>query len=51
FRGKPVPNVTWNKPDTDLRTRANIDTSDNCTSLTIEKATRNDSGKYTLTLQ
>uniref|UniRef100_A0A8C8ASV5 Titin n=1 Tax=Otus sunia TaxID=257818 RepID=A0A8C8ASV5_9STRI len=51
FRGKPVPNVTWNKPDTDLRTRASIDTSDNCTSLTIEKATRNDSGKYTLTLQ
>uniref|UniRef100_A0A8D0FRM1 Titin n=1 Tax=Strix occidentalis caurina TaxID=311401 RepID=A0A8D0FRM1_STROC len=51
FRGKPVPNVTWNKPDTDLRTRASIDTSDNCTSLSIEKATRNDSGKYTLTLQ
>uniref|UniRef100_A0A493U2S8 Titin n=1 Tax=Anas platyrhynchos platyrhynchos TaxID=8840 RepID=A0A493U2S8_ANAPP len=51
FRGKPVPNVTWNKPDTDLRTRASIDISDNRTSLTIEKATRNDSGKYTLTLQ
>ncbi|KFV82012.1 Titin, partial [Struthio camelus australis] len=51
FRGKPVPNVTWNKPETDLRTRASIDTSDKCTSLTIEKATRNDSGKYTLTLQ
>uniref|UniRef100_A0A8C3Y3I7 Titin n=1 Tax=Catharus ustulatus TaxID=91951 RepID=A0A8C3Y3I7_CATUS len=51
FRGKPIPNVTWNKPDTDLRTRASIDTSSNCTSLTIEKATRNDSGKYTLTLQ
>uniref|UniRef100_A0A8B9IWD9 Titin n=2 Tax=Amazona TaxID=12929 RepID=A0A8B9IWD9_9PSIT len=51
FRGKPVPNVTWNKPDTDLRIRASIDTSDSCTSLTIEKATRNDSGKYTLTLQ
>uniref|UniRef100_A0A803TRI1 Titin n=1 Tax=Anolis carolinensis TaxID=28377 RepID=A0A803TRI1_ANOCA len=51
FRGKPVPNVQWSKPDTDLRTQANIDSSDNCTSLTIEKATRNDSGKYTLTLQ
>uniref|UniRef100_A0A8C6ZZ25 Titin n=1 Tax=Nothoprocta perdicaria TaxID=30464 RepID=A0A8C6ZZ25_NOTPE len=51
FRGKPIPNVSWNKPETDLRTRASIDTSDNCTSLTIEKATRNDSGKYTLTLQ
>uniref|UniRef100_A0A8C3S6J0 Titin n=1 Tax=Chelydra serpentina TaxID=8475 RepID=A0A8C3S6J0_CHESE len=51
FRGKPVPNVMWNKPETDLRTRASIDSSDYCTSLTIEKATRNDSGKYTLTLQ
>lgn len=51
FRGKPIPNVLWSKPDCDLRTRANIDSSDNCTSLTIEKATRNDSGKYTLTLQ
>uniref|UniRef100_A0A8C6X0J1 Titin n=2 Tax=Elapinae TaxID=42168 RepID=A0A8C6X0J1_NAJNA len=51
FRGKPIPNVLWSKPDTDLRTRANIDSSDNRTSLTVEKATRNDSGKYTLTLQ
>uniref|UniRef100_A0A674JYI5 Titin n=1 Tax=Terrapene triunguis TaxID=2587831 RepID=A0A674JYI5_9SAUR len=51
FRGKPVPNVMWNKPETDLRTRASIDSSDYCTSLTIEKATRNDSGKYALTLQ
>uniref|UniRef100_A0A670HYW5 Titin n=1 Tax=Podarcis muralis TaxID=64176 RepID=A0A670HYW5_PODMU len=51
FRGKPIPNVMWSKPDTDLRTRASIDTSDNRTSITVEKATRNDSGKYTLTLQ
>lgn len=51
FRGRPIPNIIWNKPDTDLRTRAAIDSSDHCTSLTIEKATRNDSGKYTLTLQ
>uniref|UniRef100_A0A7M4F5X1 Titin n=1 Tax=Crocodylus porosus TaxID=8502 RepID=A0A7M4F5X1_CROPO len=51
FRGKPVPNVMWSKPDTDLHSRASIDTSDHSTSLTIEKATRNDSGKYTLTLQ
>uniref|UniRef100_A0A6I8R0Z2 Titin n=1 Tax=Xenopus tropicalis TaxID=8364 RepID=A0A6I8R0Z2_XENTR len=51
FRGKPVPNVMWSKPDIDLRSRAAIDTTDSRTSLTIEKATRNDSGKYTLTLQ
>lgn len=51
YRGKPVPNVMWSKPDSDLRARATIDTTDTRTSLSIEKATRNDSGKYTLTLQ
>uniref|UniRef100_A0A3Q3XA26 Titin n=1 Tax=Mola mola TaxID=94237 RepID=A0A3Q3XA26_MOLML len=50
FRGRPVPTVTWNKPDVDLRVRAVIDTTDTFTSITLEKATRNDSGKYTVTL-
>uniref|UniRef100_A0A3P8SRY5 Titin n=1 Tax=Amphiprion percula TaxID=161767 RepID=A0A3P8SRY5_AMPPE len=47
FRGKPIPSVTWTKPDVDLRVRAVIDTTDTFTSITLEKATRNDSGKYT----
>uniref|UniRef100_A0A3B3Q9G4 Titin n=1 Tax=Paramormyrops kingsleyae TaxID=1676925 RepID=A0A3B3Q9G4_9TELE len=51
FKGKPVPNVIWNKADVDLRVRASIDTSDTCTSITVEQATRNDSGKYTVSLQ
>lgn len=51
FEGKPVPHVMWNKPDVDLRVRAAIDITDNCTSITIEQATRDDSGKYTVTLQ
>lgn len=50
FRGKPIPTVTWTKPDVDLRVRAVIDTTDTFTSITLEKATRNDSGKYTVTL-
>uniref|UniRef100_A0A3Q3GH12 Titin n=1 Tax=Labrus bergylta TaxID=56723 RepID=A0A3Q3GH12_9LABR len=50
FRGKPIPNATWTKPDVDLRVRAVIDTTDTFTSITLEKATRNDSGKYTVTL-
>uniref|UniRef100_A0A7N8WKS1 Titin n=1 Tax=Mastacembelus armatus TaxID=205130 RepID=A0A7N8WKS1_9TELE len=50
FRGKPIPSVTWTKTDVDLRVRAVIDTTDTFTSITLEKATRNDSGKYTLTL-
>uniref|UniRef100_A0A4W6E447 Titin n=1 Tax=Lates calcarifer TaxID=8187 RepID=A0A4W6E447_LATCA len=50
FRGKPIPSVSWTKPDVDLRVRAVIDTTDTFTSITLEKATRNDSGKYTVTL-
>uniref|UniRef100_A0A8C2ZLK8 Titin n=1 Tax=Cyclopterus lumpus TaxID=8103 RepID=A0A8C2ZLK8_CYCLU len=50
FRGKPIPSVTWTKHDIDLRVRAAIDTTDTFTSITLEKATRNDSGKYTITL-
>uniref|UniRef100_A0A3B3UXH4 Titin n=1 Tax=Poecilia latipinna TaxID=48699 RepID=A0A3B3UXH4_9TELE len=50
FRGKPIPTVSWTKPDIDLRVRAVIDTTDTFTSITLEKATRNDSGKYTVTL-
>uniref|UniRef100_A0A669F240 Titin n=1 Tax=Oreochromis niloticus TaxID=8128 RepID=A0A669F240_ORENI len=50
FKGKPIPSVTWAKADVDLRVRAVIDTTDTFTSITLEKATRNDSGKYTVTL-
>eukprot|EP00063_Salmo_salar_P057342 XP_014032177.1 PREDICTED: titin-like [Salmo salar] len=51
FRGKPVPNVMWDKADVDLRVRASIHTTDTVTSITVEQATRDDSGKYTVTLQ
>uniref|UniRef100_A0A8C9S0T9 Titin-like n=1 Tax=Scleropages formosus TaxID=113540 RepID=A0A8C9S0T9_SCLFO len=43
FKGKPVPSVVWEKDDINLKERASIDTSDACTSLTAEKATRYDS--------
>uniref|UniRef100_A0A671S2B1 Titin n=1 Tax=Sinocyclocheilus anshuiensis TaxID=1608454 RepID=A0A671S2B1_9TELE len=48
--GKPVPSVTWNKEEVDLKARASIETTETCTSVTIEKATRNDSGQYIVTL-
>uniref|UniRef100_A0A4W5MPX4 Titin n=1 Tax=Hucho hucho TaxID=62062 RepID=A0A4W5MPX4_9TELE len=51
FRGKPVPNVMWTKAAVDLRVRASIDTTDTFTSITVEQATRDDSGKYIVTLQ
>uniref|UniRef100_A0A671S1G6 Titin n=1 Tax=Sinocyclocheilus anshuiensis TaxID=1608454 RepID=A0A671S1G6_9TELE len=50
FKGKPVPSVTWNKEEVDLKARASIETTETCTSVTIEKATRNDSGQYIVTL-
>ncbi|XP_029624486.1 titin isoform X1 [Salmo trutta] len=51
FRGKPVPKVMWDKADVDLRVRASVHTTDTVTSITVEQATRDDSGKYTVTLQ
>uniref|UniRef100_A0A3B3Q955 Titin n=1 Tax=Paramormyrops kingsleyae TaxID=1676925 RepID=A0A3B3Q955_9TELE len=50
FKGKPVPSVMWQKEDVNLKDSATIYTNDNSTSITVEKATRNDSGKYTVTL-
>lgn len=51
FSGKPVPSVTWIKTDVDLRVRGMINTSSSVTSITLEGATRDDSGKYTVKLQ
>lgn len=51
FTGKPVPIVTWEKADVDLRVRGMINTSSSVTSITLEGATRDDSGKYTVKLQ
>ncbi|XP_037624285.1 titin-like [Sebastes umbrosus] len=51
FTGKPVPNVTWDKADVDLRVRGLVDTSSFVTSITVEGATRDDSGKYKVKLQ
>ncbi|KAG8012533.1 Titin [Nibea albiflora] len=51
FTGKPVPTVTWDKADVDLRVRGLINTSTSVTSITVERATRDDSGKYIIKLQ
>uniref|UniRef100_A0A3B3QGE6 Titin n=1 Tax=Paramormyrops kingsleyae TaxID=1676925 RepID=A0A3B3QGE6_9TELE len=47
--GRPIPVVSWAKEGKEME--PSIDTSDTCTKLTIENATRFDSGKYTVTLQ
>ncbi|KAM8861248.1 titin-like isoform 2-T2 [Synchiropus picturatus] len=51
YTGKPVPDVTWEKADVDLRVRGMINTSNTVTSITVERATRDDSGKYTVKFQ
>ncbi|KAI4826045.1 hypothetical protein KUCAC02_021701 [Chaenocephalus aceratus] len=51
FTGKPVPSVTWDKADIDLRIRGMINTSSSISSITVERATRDDSGKYIVRLQ
>lgn len=50
FKGVPAPSVTWNKENVDLKARATTEVTGKYTSLTIEKATRNDSGQYMVTL-
>ncbi|XP_077374073.1 titin-like [Festucalex cinctus] len=51
FTGKPAPSVTWEKADVDLRIRGLINTTSSVTSITVEKATRDDTGKYIVKLQ
>ncbi|XP_038155812.1 titin-like [Cyprinodon tularosa] len=51
YTGKPAPNVSWEKADVDLRLRGLIHISNFITSFTVEQATRDDSGKYTVRLQ
>lgn len=51
FTGKPAPSVSWEKADVDLRVRGLIHISSFITSITVEQATRDDSGKYMVKLQ
>ncbi|CAL9697291.1 unnamed protein product [Knipowitschia caucasica] len=51
YSGKPSPSVSWQKADVDLRVRGLVNATSTFTSLTIEQATRDDSGKYIVKLQ
>lgn len=51
FKGKPMPTASWTKVDGELGVMADMTTTDTFTALTLENCTRNDTGKYTLTLE
>lgn len=51
FRGKPAPLATWSKVDSELPVMADVNTTDSCSTLTIEGCTRYEAGKYTLSLE
>lgn len=51
FKGKPTPSVTWIKEDGELGVMSEISTTEGTSSLTLENCTRNDTGKYTATLE
>lgn len=51
FRGKPIPTPTWVKEEGQLGVMSEITTTDGYSSLSIEKCSRNDTGKYTVNLE
>ena len=51
FSGRPAPKVSWSRPSNHLKDRAIIDSSDKMTTLLVENLTRDDSAKYTLSLE
>lgn len=46
--GRPAPVITWRKTGIDLQSRGFIDTTENTTTLIVEKVHRYDTGKYTI---
>ncbi|XP_066264227.1 titin-like [Branchiostoma lanceolatum] len=51
IKGRPAPACTWVKEDVNLKTRANIETTEYSTTMTIATANRDDAGKYELTVE
>uniref|UniRef100_A0A8C3MMZ7 Uncharacterized protein n=1 Tax=Geospiza parvula TaxID=87175 RepID=A0A8C3MMZ7_GEOPR len=51
FSGRPVPTAVWSKADANLSLRADIQTTDSFSTLTVEECNRNDAGKYVFTVE
>uniref|UniRef100_A0A3Q3JJJ9 Titin n=1 Tax=Monopterus albus TaxID=43700 RepID=A0A3Q3JJJ9_MONAL len=50
IRGRPAPSVTWRRMGVDLVRRGHVDQVDTMSFLVIPESTREDSGRYSLTL-
>uniref|UniRef100_A0A3Q3K5L8 Titin n=1 Tax=Monopterus albus TaxID=43700 RepID=A0A3Q3K5L8_MONAL len=50
-KGRPTPTIKWDKDETALKETAQVEVTSSYTSLVIDKMSRNDSGKYTVTAE
>lgn len=51
IKGRPTPTIKWNKDEAALKESAQVEVTSSYTSLVIDKMSRNDSGKYTITAE
>uniref|UniRef100_A0A3Q2EIM8 Titin n=1 Tax=Cyprinodon variegatus TaxID=28743 RepID=A0A3Q2EIM8_CYPVA len=51
IKGRPTPTIKWDKDEAPLKETAQVEITSSYTSLVIDKMSRNDSGKYTVTAQ
>uniref|UniRef100_A0A3B4AB85 Titin n=1 Tax=Periophthalmus magnuspinnatus TaxID=409849 RepID=A0A3B4AB85_9GOBI len=51
IKGRPTPTVKWGKDESPLKETAQVEITSSYTSLVIDKMSRNDSGKYSITVE
>lgn len=51
IKGRPTPTIKWDKDEAALKETAQVEVTSSYTSLVIDKVSRNDSGKYTITAE
>uniref|UniRef100_A0A8C2ZN35 Titin n=1 Tax=Cyclopterus lumpus TaxID=8103 RepID=A0A8C2ZN35_CYCLU len=51
IKGRPTPAIKWDKDEAALKETAQVEVTSSYSSLVIDKMSRNDSGKYTITAE